>query len=236
MSKNRNRNNNQQTTMTNPNQQASQEESQKEQLDQNTAGEGNESQDQAGQENQSSEQNSEQQASDVQEQASTQAPEQQDPAQKDENTSTSDSKTKQEGFQPVYKVELDLANYAEAMDKKKVINPEEGGKWQYSLFTTIKSILNAKDQEEFNKEWNTLLMFFNKNKDGIFNENFIYRFPEQWPGSTNEFTIFRRVIFVILQTADVKGRKKALESLNLGKVAEGMTEAQKNKLFNFYGV
>jgi len=149
---------------------------------------------------------------------------------------TSGFKTQQKGFTPVYKVELDLTNYAEAMDKEKAINPEEGGRWQYSLYTTIKDILNAKDQEEFNKEWNTVLTFFNKNKDGIFNENFIYRFPEHWPGSATEYTTFRRIIHVILQTADVKNRKKTVESIKFDMVTEHLTEDQKNKLFAFYNV
>lgn len=146
------------------------------------------------------------------------------------------SKTKTEGFTPVYKVELDLNSYAEAMDKKKAIVPEEGGKWQYSLYTTVKSILNAKTQEEFNAEWNTLLLFFNKNKEGIFNEKFIYRFPEQWPGSNNEFTSFRRIVYLIIQTADPKARKKGMAEINMTLVTEGLNEAQRNRLLAFYGV
>lgn len=138
------------------------------------------------------------------------------------------------GFKPVYKVELDLTSYAEAMDRSKSIVPEEGGKWQYSLFNTIKSVFAAKSQEEFNAEFNTILNFFNKNKEGIFNEKFIYRFPEHWSGSENEFTLHRRLVYLIIQTADPKGRKKALENINLEVVATGLTEDQKQKLFNFY--
>lgn len=149
-------------------------------------------------------------------------------------TVTPTTTTQQEGFTPVYKVQLDLANYAEAMDKKKSIVPEEGGKWQYSLYTTIKGVLNAKDQEEFNKEWNTALMFFNQNKDGIFNENFLFRFPEQWPGSGTEFTSFRRIAYMMLQTADAKTRKKALKDINMELVVEGLNQAQRTKLLNFY--
>lgn len=143
---------------------------------------------------------------------------------------------KTEGFTPVFKVELDLNNYAEAMDAKKVINPEEGGRWQYSLFTLIKNILGAKNQEEFNKEWNTVLVYFNKNKDTIFNEKFIFRFPEQWPGSAKEFTTFRRLVYTIIQTADHKTRKKAIIDINLNMVCENLTEQQRTFLINFYGV
>lgn len=140
----------------------------------------------------------------------------------------------QKGFKPVYKVELELTGYAEAMDKAKPMVPADGGKWQYSLFKAIKSIFLAKSQEDFNNEFNTVLSFFNKNKDGVFNEKFIFRFPENWPGSQSEYTQNRRLVYLIIQTADPKGRKKALDQINMEMVAEGMTEAQKQMLFNFY--
>jgi len=161
--------------------------------------------------------------------------EQQQQSNEDNVVSNTTSPTnQQEGFIPVYKVELELTGYADAMDKNKSIVPEEGGKWQYSLFNTIKSIFNAKDQEEFNKEFNTILNFFNKNKNGIFNEKFIYRFPANWVGSSTEFTFFRRIVYLIIQTADPKDRKKVVEHINLETVVEGLSEAQKQKLFNFY--
>lgn len=143
---------------------------------------------------------------------------------------------KQEGFTPVFKVELELNNYAEAMDRKKAINPEVGGKWQFSLYQFIKTLLNSPNQEEFNKEWTTLLNFFAKNKDGIFNEQYLFRFPEHWPGSPVEYATFRRVLFTIIETTDPKTRRKAVTTLDLTKVTEGLTEAQKQRLFNFYGV
>ena len=152
-----------------------------------------------------------------------------------ETVSEATPATIQEGFTPVYKVELELSQYAEAMDKQKVVNPEEGGRWQYSLFTNIRSILNANTQEEFNKEWSTILNFFNKNKDGIFNERFIFRFPEYWPGSATEFVTFRRLVFVILETANVQTRKKKILDINLDMVTENLTETQKTRLVNFYG-
>ncbi len=140
----------------------------------------------------------------------------------------------QKGFKPVYKVELELTGYAEAMDKKNVMVPEVGGKWQYSLFKAIKSTFAAATQEAFNSEFNTILSFFNKNKDGIFNEKFIFRFPENWPGSPNEYTQNRRLVYLIIQTADSKARRKALDEINMEMVAEGLTEPQKQMLFNFY--
>ena len=159
-----------------------------------------------------------------------------EPVQKQQEAPAAPVSTTEEGFKPVYKVQLDLANYAEAMDRKKSIVPEEGGKWQYSLFTTIKNVLSTKDQEQFNKEWNTALVFFHQNKDGIFNENFLFRFPEQWPGSSTEFTAFRRIAYVMIQTADAKARRKALQDINMELVVQGLKEDQRTRLLNFYQV
>lgn len=150
-----------------------------------------------------------------------------------EQLKISETKT-QKGFNPVYKVELELTGYADAMDKKNVMVPEQGGKWQYSLFKAIKSCFNATSQDIFNAEFNTIINFFHKNKDGIFNEKFIFRFPENWPGSQNEYTQNRRLVYLIIQSADPKTRKKVLEQINMELVAEGMTEAQKQMLFNYY--
>ena len=141
-----------------------------------------------------------------------------------------------ERFTPVYKVELDLIGYAEAMDSKNAIVPEEGGRWQYSLFTSIKSVLNTADQVQFNKEWNTVLNFFHKNKHGVFNERNLFRFAEHWTGSASEFTTARRILYTLIQTADPQTRRAALASIKLDLVTEGLTEAQRVKLLNFYGV
>lgn len=149
-------------------------------------------------------------------------------------SSTNLNKQQTKGFTPVHKIELELISYNEAMKRGKAIVPQEGGKWQYSLFNTIKSVFSAKTQEEFNAEFNTILNFFNKNKDGIFNEKFIFRFPQHWPGSDNEYSLARRLIYLIIQTADPSKRKKALDSINLESVTNGLTEDQKQKLFSFY--
>ena len=148
----------------------------------------------------------------------------------------SHSVQKEERFTPVYKVELDLISYAEAMGSNTAVVPEEGGRWQYSLFTSIKNVLNTADQNQFNKEWATILNFFHKNKNGIFNEKFLFRFAEHWTGSATEYTTARRLLFTLIQTADPKTRRTALASIKLDMVTEGLTEAQRVKLLNFYGV
>lgn len=141
-----------------------------------------------------------------------------------------------ESFTPVFKVEIDLISYSEVMDPKNSISSEEGAKWQYNLFSVIRRTFNVSTQEEFNKEWTTILNFFNKHKDGIFNERYMFRFLENWPGSPSEYIAFRDMVFLLIQTADPKVRKSYLRDKTTDHYANVLTEQQKNTLLAYYEV
>lgn len=134
----------------------------------------------------------------------------------------------------VYRVEFELSMYSENMAPGKSIDPIEGGRWQFSLLTTIRGILSARDQETFNKEWNTLLAVFHENKNKLYTENYLFRFPEQWPGSELEFAFFRRIVYAALRTADPKTRKAAIKDVNLELLTSTLNQDQRNKIINFY--
>lgn len=145
----------------------------------------------------------------------------------------SKTSTKQE-FTPVYNVQTQLVSYMEAMLPSKAIDPAEGGKWQYHLYSLFKQVLNANSQEEFNSQFNTILHFFRENKDSLFNHFYMTRFPEHFTGSDKEFKVFRSLAYLIIETCDVKTRKKNLEKINLETLTSELTEAEKQKLINFY--
>ncbi len=141
----------------------------------------------------------------------------------------------EKGFVPVKSIQTDLISYVEAMDPKKSVNPAEGGRWQYSLFNSLITVLNNKDQTKFNQEWNTVLGEFVKHQNGVFGENFVFRFPAEWTGTPNQFTTFRRLVTLIISTANPQTRTKALAQINLDLVTRFMSENQKTRLINFYG-
>lgn len=141
-----------------------------------------------------------------------------------------------QGNMDVYKVESELTSYMEAMLPSAAVNPEVGGKWQFSLLTLIKSILQTPEQDAFNVKWGTLLSFFHKYEKELFNMNYAFRFPQNWPGSDAEFTLFRRVVMLAIMTADPKTRKKEIKAMaNLDAVTSVMSEDQKARLLSFYG-
>lgn len=134
----------------------------------------------------------------------------------------------------VLKIEQQLVNYMHAMAPSVVQDPVVGGQWQKSLFVLLRTILSNEDQTVFRREWSTVLNVFNQNKEGVFHENYVFRFPQHWGISDTEATLFRRLITVIIQTALPDNRANFGSNVRLDTVAEGLNEVGKNNLVNFY--
>ena len=132
-------------------------------------------------------------------------------------------------------IEAQLNNYAAAMDPKQPTTQEDQGRWSYTLFQLIRSTLVSTPEESFRAEWAAILGYFQKNAENIFNENFLFRAPHHWPGSDAEFTTFRRVAYVLIETANPQTRQKALARLNLERATDGLPEVGRNRLLSFYG-
>lgn len=136
----------------------------------------------------------------------------------------------------MHKVEFELNNFAEAMDPKKSITKEAAAQWHMTLFLLIKRVLSTEEQSDFNTEWGTLLGFVNKNRDGVYSEKWIFRHTDAWSGSGSEFNQYRRLIMLILNTADPKTRKAAMADINFELLVEGLKPVQVNRLGSFYSV
>lgn len=132
-------------------------------------------------------------------------------------------------------IESQLNNYAAAMDPKQPTTQEDQGRWSYTLFQLIRSTLVSTPEESFRAEWAAILGYFQKNAENIFNENFLFRAPHHWTGSDAEFATFRRIAYVLIETANPQTRQKALARLNLERATVGLPEAGRNRLLSFYG-
>lgn len=128
---------------------------------------------------------------------------------------------------------FELNNYLNTVKPGVVVTKEEGGKWNYTIYSLLLGILNSQDQVTFNLKWNTVLRFYNRNKD-ILTGYVVTRYPNQWPGSSAEFVNYRRLIFLVMETADPQKRKEALKTIKLDTLFSGMTQAQSAKLIAFY--
>jgi len=155
---------------------------------------------------------------------------------KEQNTTTEPegNKVTEPGLE-INNLKMNLERFLEETSMDKIHTPEFIARQQFSLFSTLKTIFNSKDQLDFNTKFNEVLKFF---KDNVDKDNlslkFIFRHPYAWPGSQNEYTFFRRLIYTIIETSDPKTRKKNITDINLETVATGLTEKQKNFLISFY--
>lgn len=136
------------------------------------------------------------------------------------------------GVSQVSDLEKKLVIYVEGMNKKQDVHAI--GKIQHGLFLTLRGLLNKEDPEDFRKSWNALLSFANKNKEAAFNTDNAFRAAEAWPSSALEFTLFRRLMWVIMETANVKTRREAIKAISLKSLTEGLKEKERNNLLNFY--
>lgn len=154
--------------------------------------------------------------------------------QKTTAVSVSSNSTTQDQSRIMKSIERDLVSYMEAVDPSKPVTLEFGASWQNSLFVTIRRVINNQDPAVFRTEWSTLLAFFHKHQEQLFNENFMFRFQAGWKGSAVDFKMFRHLVYLAIRTADPKTRKSAVHDCNLGKIVEGLPATASSNLVSFY--
>ena len=109
------------------------------------------------------------------------------------------------------------------------------GTWQYSLMSLLRGVLETSTEENFASQWSAVLSFFHQARDSALNTSFILRPGDNWPGSDQEFSLYRRLVWVIEQTADVNTRARQARGLNLDRVVEGLSQEASARLQGFYG-
>lgn len=134
----------------------------------------------------------------------------------------------------VVAIEQQLISYVEEVKPSKALSPVTIGQWQKSLYQLLISVLGNQDPAVFRREWNTVLNVANKNREGVFHENYIFRAPQHWGLSDQEATLFRRILSVILETANPENRQGLTNRVLLERATQGMTEVAKNNFLNFY--
>ena len=144
--------------------------------------------------------------------------------------------TKEEGFVKMSDIAIELSVYEDAMGEGQVLTGEEGASWQRSLYQLIRGVLREKDQEVFNNKMNTILRHFHLDAKGAFAENRIFRFAAEWQGSSEEFTVFRRLVTVFIQTANPQTRGAALRDLVMDIALNTLSEEERNRIFSFYNL
>lgn len=127
-------------------------------------------------------------------------------------------------------IQSELVAFSQALSLKKPVE----GRWQYNLLQLIRNAIENPDQEVFQKNWIAILAFFHRSKGTLFSDSHILRPSEEWPGSEADFSLFRRLIHVITQTADPVTRRKETVRIDLGRATSGLSADASNRLIGFY--
>ena len=138
----------------------------------------------------------------------------------------------QEAKIPVDNLTLFLTQYHEKIVSLK--NDEEVAKIQVSFFKKIISALSKPSFDETRADLNAILKYINQNRDKGLDETNLFRGAAHWAESPHEYSTFRRLIWVFLETCDPQTRKAVAGKVDFSSLEKSLTAAQFNNLVSFY--
>ena len=102
------------------------------------------------------------------------------------------------------------------------------------FFKLLRKVLATNDPDQFRREWTTILNFVNKHRD-LFREDLVFSGPAYWSGSEVEYTVFRRLMYLVLATAEPSKRRVLSKTINPAQLGVGMTAVERENLNSYYG-
>jgi hypothetical protein len=125
--------------------------------------------------------------------------------------------------------------YKKNMAPKVPVEPSDGAKYQNNLWKVIQSVLENAPENEFTKIWSIVLIYIHVEREGVFNDKYLYRFAEHWGWGLDELNTFQRVLHLATLTADSTTRKENLKKVSMSKItASGFSERAKQRISNYY--
>ena len=129
-----------------------------------------------------------------------------------------------------------IKDYMVKMGPGKTMMPEEGNRYQVSLFRAIRSVIEFTG-EDFQLSMVLMLRLFDEYKDDVFHERYVFRFMDSVPLNQDERRAFERILNLIKIAAAVPGRKEALRQVNFQKTLQYVfTEDSKQKVLSFFNI
>ena len=117
---------------------------------------------------------------------------------------------------------------------KRHLNDDAAMK-QYTLWVTLRNVINDAPVEEFRNLWSMVLAFFVEYAEKSFHERYVFRFTEHWRWSKQELDGFLSILNLIKLTADPKVRAVGLKRVDLNRaLVSPITDDGRNRLLNFY--
>lgn len=127
-----------------------------------------------------------------------------------------------------------LDSYVENMRPGRPIEPKDGAAMQAVLWNTIRLILKQ-PAPDFVTLLNNLLNTIKVNRQGVFNERYVYRFLDEVRITAPERRNFERILNLFLTTCDPQTRLASLRQVSLQTTLSGFTNQDEvSKLTAFY--
>jgi len=126
--------------------------------------------------------------------------------------------------------------YIAKMTPNKILDKNEGPNAQSSLWRTLRGVLENTN-EEFNQTYSIILGLFEKHKNGVFHERYVFRFMADAPLSKDELFAFQAIINLIKLTADPVSRNSALKQVDIARsLGKVFSENARQRILGFYGL
>lgn len=129
-------------------------------------------------------------------------------------------------------IEQSLLAYSSAL--KPTSTSEMLCKAGEGFFKVLRKVLATNDPEQFRREWTTILNFVNKHR-AEFREDLVFSGPAHWSGSEVEYTVFRRLVYLVIATAEPAKRRDLSKTINPAQLSMGMSAVESENLNSYYG-
>ena len=128
-----------------------------------------------------------------------------------------------------------FSDYLEHMAKGKPVDPANGVRLQFRLWSAFRTLINNTEQGIFREVWKQVLAICLESKDKVFNEFYMYRFADQWTQQKDQLRAFHALVNLIIITADPISRRAALAQVDLDKtIGSAYGTTGRNNLVLFY--
>ncbi len=111
---------------------------------------------------------------------------------------------------------------------------KEVAKLQVSFFKKIMFVLSKESFEEARTGLNTILKYIHQHRNDGLNELNLFRGAAHWEESPEDYSVFRRLLWVFLETCNPQTRKSGSVNVNLTALEKNLTITQYSNLISFY--
>ena len=123
--------------------------------------------------------------------------------------------------------------YIEAMAPGKTMSDREGVAQQMVLWNVINNAVSH--DEDFDKVFNLVIMFFREFKDSSLHENYVYRFTDSMTTGKDAIAAFLNMVNLLKVAAGLKNKKDIRQQVDLNRTMNAtFNEAARQRVIGYF--